>query len=453
MNGEMKRSKIKNSKSRNGKSNRTLAERDKALVWHPFTQEHTAAPRLPVSHGRGPWLFDTDNNAYLDLVSSWWVNLFGHACAPIAQSIAGQANRLEHVLFAGCTHEPAVQLCEALSAVLPTQLHKFFFSDNGSTAVEVALKMAHQYWRNAHGQQRKLFIGFEGGYHGDTFGAMSVGAHCGYHDQFRSLFFESVAVPFPDIWWDDADVQAKEQAALASLEAALSQHAGQVAAMIIEPLVQGAAGMRMCRPQFVARACALARANDTLVIFDEVMTGFGRTGTRFAFEQTGVVPDFLCVSKGITGGFLPLALTITGDPIYEAFLSEQAERAFSHGHSYTANPLACAAAVAAMALLESDETSHALQVLPQCHYEGLQQLQQEVPTIRHPRVTGTVAAFDLPASYPQAAGQLHQRFLEKGLLIRPIGQTVYLLPPYVISQAQLQAAYETIGQVLTQGEG
>ena len=426
----------------------TLAQRDKALVWHPFTQEQTAAPRLPVSHGRGPWLYDTDNRAYLDLVSSWWVNLFGHGCPPIAQSIAAQANRLEHVLFAGCTHEPAVQLCEALSAMLPAQLGKFFFSDNGSTAVEVALKMAHQYWKNAHGQERKLFIGFEGGYHGDTFGAMSVGAHCGYHDQFLSLFFESVAIPFPDTWWNDQEVQAREDAALAALETALIRHAGQVAAMIMEPLVQGAAGMRMCRSQFVAKACALARAHDTLVIFDEVMTGFGRTGTRFAFEQTGAVPDFLCVSKGITGGFLPLALTITGDRIYEAFLSEQADRAFSHGHSYTANPLACAAAVAAMALLVTDETSRALQVLPQCHHEGLQRLQQAVPALVRPRVTGTIAAFDLPPAYPYSAGQLHQRFLEKGLLIRPIGQTVYVLPPYVTSPAQLQAAYETMGQVL-----
>ncbi len=429
----------------------TLAQRDKALVWHPFTQEQTAAPRLPVSHGRGPWLYDTDNRAYLDLVSSWWVNLFGHGCPHIAQSIAAQANKLEHVLFAGCTHEPAVQLCESLNAMLPAQLGKFFFSDNGSTAVEVALKMAHQYWKNAHGQERKLFIGFEGGYHGDTFGAMSVGAHCGYHDQFRSLFFESVAIPFPQTWWNDQEVQASEQAALAALEAALIRHAGQVAAMIMEPLVQGAAGMRMCRPQFVAKACALARAHDTLVIFDEVMTGFGRTGTRFAFEQTGVVPDFLCVSKGITGGFLPLALTITGDHIYEAFLSERADRAFSHGHSYTANPLACAAAVAAMDLLVTDETARALQVLPQCHHEGLQLLQQAVPAILRPRVTGTIAAFDLPPSYPHSSGQLHQRFLEKGLLIRPIGQTVYVLPPYVTSPAQLRAAYETMGQVLASG--
>lgn len=427
---------------------RTLAERDKALVWHPFTQEHTAAPRLPISHGTGPWLYDTDNNAYLDLVSSWWVNLFGHACAPIAQAIAAQASKLEHVLFAGCTHEPAVQLCESLSAMLPAQLSKFFFSDNGSTAVEVALKMAHQYWANAQGQQRKLFIGFEGGYHGDTFGAMSVGAHCGYHDQFRSLFFESVAVPFAHTWFNDKDVEQKEQAALAALEVVLTRHAGQVAAVIIEPLVQGAAGMRMCRPQFITQVCALARAHDTLVIFDEVMTGFGRTGTRFAFEQTGVVPDFLCVSKGITGGFLPLALTITSDAIYEAFLSEQAERAFSHGHSYTANPLACAAAVAAMTLLVSDETARALQTLSQSHADGLRFLQQRAPDLQRPRTTGTIAAFDLPASFPHSAAQLHQYFLEKGLLIRPIGNTVYLLPPYVTTSVQLQAAYETIAAVL-----
>lgn len=426
----------------------TLVDRDKALVWHPFTQEQTALARLPVVRGNGPWLYDEDNNAYLDLVSSWWVNLFGHARPEIAASIAAQANTLEHVLFAGCTHEPAVQLCEALNQMLPPELGKFFFSDNGSTAVEVALKMAHQYWRNVCSQERRLFIGFHGGYHGDTVGAMSVGAHCGYHDQFRSFFFESVAVPFPETWQDDQDVDAREAAALDALETSLKQHAGQVAAMIVEPLVQGAAGMRMCRPQFIAQAVALARAHDTLVIFDEVMTGFGRTGTRFAFEQTGVVPDFLCVSKGITGGFLPLALTITSDPIYQAFLSDTADKAFSHGHSYTANPLACAAALASLTLLNTAETTKVWQRLTQDHKSGLHMLLQTVPCIERVRQCGTIAAFDLPEDYPSAASQLHQCFLQEGLLLRPIGRTVYLMPPYVVTGEQLHNAYERIAHVL-----
>ena len=431
-----------------GATQRTLVERDKALVWHPFTQEQTALARLPVARGNGPWLYDENNNAYLDLVSSWWVNLFGHARPEIAASIAAQANTLEHVLFAGCTHEPAVQLCEALNQMLPPELGKFFFSDNGSTAVEVALKMAHQYWRNAFSQERRLFIGFHGGYHGDTVGAMSVGAHCGYHDQFRSFFFESVVVPFPETWLDDQDVDAREAAALEALETSLKRHAGQVAAMIVEPLVQGAAGMRMCRPQFIAQAVALARAYDTLVIFDEVMTGFGRTGTCFAFEQTGVVPDFLCVSKGITGGFLPLALTITGEHIYEAFLSDTADKAFSHGHSYTANPLACAAALASLRLLNTAETSTIWQRLRQDHQKGLHMLRQAVPCIERARQCGTIAAFDLPDDFPLAASQLHQRFLQDGLLLRPIGRTVYLMPSYVVTGEQLRNAYERVAHVL-----
>lgn len=427
---------------------RTLVERDKALIWHPFTQEQTASPRLAISRGSGPWLYGTDDKAYLDLVSSWWVNLFGHGCPQIADSIATQASTLEHVLFAGCTHEPAVQLCEALAGMLPAQLGKFFFSDNGSTAVEVALKMAHQYWKNNFSQDRKLFIGFEGGYHGDTVGAMSVGAHCGYHDQFRSFFFDTLVVPFAQTWLDDDEVETRERLALVALEKTLSQHEGQVAAVIVEPLVQGAAGMRMCRPGFIARATALARKYDTLVIFDEVMTGFGRTGTRFAFEQAGVVPDFLCVSKGITGGFLPLALTITSDVVYQAFLSDKADRAFSHGHSYTANPLACAAAVASMTLLVSEETTRTLQCLSECHHQGMRQLRQEVPAVERIRVTGTIAAFDLPESESRTGAQLHQQFLEKGLLIRPIGRTVYLLPPYVTPAADLLTAYEVIADVL-----
>ena len=427
---------------------RDLLARDKQLIWHPFTQEQAAPPRLAVERGQGAWLYDFDGNAYLDLVSSWWVNLFGHARTEIADSIRAQAGRLEHVLFAGCTHEPAVQLCEALDAMLPAALSRYFYSDNGSTAVEVALKMAYQFWKNTLGQERQLFIGFEGGYHGDTFGAMSVGAHCGYHDAFRSLFFHSLAIPFPHTWQGDATVAQKEQAALTQLRQALVQNPGKVAAIIIEPLVQGASGMRMCRPGFVAQVHHLAREHQTLVIFDEVMTGFGRTGSRFALEQSGVAPDFLCLSKGITGGFLPLAMTVTTDRIYEAFLSEAADKTFSHGHSYTANPLACAAALASMRLLASDETTASLAELARGHEQGIAQLKERIPVIERPRIQGTIAAFDLPAAFPLSGRQLHARCLEQGLLLRPIGSSVYLLPPYVVSSMELAAAYEKLADVL-----
>ena len=424
-----------------------LSERDKALVWHPFTQEKTATLPIAIQRSQGSYVYDEQGCRYLDLISSWWVNLHGHAHPEIARAIYEQACTLEHILFAGFTHEPAVKLCEQLKSILSENLTRFFFSDNGSTCVEVALKMASQYWYNREQAPRPLFLSFEGGYHGDTFGAMSVGAQSGYHDPFKSLFFEVLSVPFPATWDGDEDVDMKENHALACLEHHLNENASRIAAIILEPLMQGASGMRMCRPAFVKMVVERVRQAGILVIFDEVMTGFGRTGTTFAYEQVGITPDFLCVSKGITGGFLPLALTITTDEIYNAFLSEHWHHAFAHGHSYTANPIACAAAVASFDVLMREETQDAIDAIHEAHKDGLAYLEKTCKCIEKIRLLGTIAAFDVHVQNPTL---LKEVFLQKGLLIRPLGKTVYLLPPYSATPTELIGAYQSISDVIKQ---
>ncbi|MBM3631903.1 MAG: adenosylmethionine--8-amino-7-oxononanoate transaminase [Alphaproteobacteria bacterium] len=425
----------------------TLQTRDQRIIWHPFTQEKTAAEVISIKRAKGSYLYDENNKAYLDLISSWWVNIHGHAHPAIAQSIYEQAKTLEHVIFAGFTHEPAVNLCEGLQTILPSDLCKFFFSDNGSTAVEVALKMAYQYWRNLGFHEKTTFLSFDGGYHGDTFGAMSVGAKSGFHNQFKDLFFSVLSVPYPETWDDDDDVESKEQNAMSALERYLDDHHHKIAAIILEPLIQGASGMRICRPRFIHAVIDRVRQQNILVIFDEVMTGFGRTGTYFALDQLGITPDFLCMSKGITGGFLPLALTVTTHKIFDAFLGDDFSTAFAHGHSYTANPLACSAAVTSLRLLKSSECQDAIKTIKQTHNKGIEQLKLKCPRIEKTRTIGTIAAFDLKNS-AHLMPSLKQQFFEQGMLIRPLGHTVYVLPPYCITHEQAESAYTKMIQII-----
>ncbi|WP_316354233.1 adenosylmethionine--8-amino-7-oxononanoate transaminase [Candidatus Trichorickettsia mobilis] len=427
----------------------TLSSRDRALIWHPFTQEQTAELPIVITKGQGSYLYDEHNNAYLDLISSWWVNLHGHANIAIANAIHQQALKLEHVIFAGFTHEPAVELCERLKALLPPHLARFFFSDNGSTAVEVAMKMAYQYWQNKGDFKRNKFVSFVGGYHGDTFGAMNVGRRSGFHDQFQELFFESVTISYPNTWDGDAEVEQKEHESLMQLQQLLVQEHQQIAAFIAEPLVQGAGGMRMCRPYYLKQVVSLLREYNILIIFDEVMTGFGRTGANFAFEIVGCVPDFLCLSKGLTGGFLPLALTITSNHIYEAFLSNDFNTAFAHGHSYTANPLGCAAAKASLDLLLTTKTQSAIQTINSCHLKYLPDLMQHCKFLKNSRVRGTIAAFELDTNYAYSIKDLKEQFLAKRLLLRPLESTIYLLPPYSITADELNDAYLKIASIIT----
>jgi adenosylmethionine-8-amino-7-oxononanoate aminotransferase len=420
---------------------------DARHVWHPFTQAGTAPPPILALGARGATIYGADGREYLDLVSSWWVNLHGHAHPAIAQAVADQAARLEQIIFADFTHEPAIRLAARLTELLPGDLDRVFWSDNGSTAVEVALKLAHQYWHNL-GEERTTYVAFEGGYHGDTVGAMSAGRASGFFTAWERMLFPVEMVPFPATWDGDPDPEAKEAVALDALERILDRHRGKVAAVIVEPLVQGAGGMRMCRPEFLRALAARIRDAGSLLIFDEVMTGFGRTGDLFACRGAGVTPDLVCLSKGISGGFLPLAATVTTERIWRAFLGEDLTTAFLHGHSYTANPLGCAAGLASLDLLVTAECAQQRRTIEAVHRERL----AGMSGIARPRVCGTIAAFDLPGGgegYGAGIGaRLKKEFLGRGLLLRPLGNVLYLLPPYCLDRGELERAWDIIAEVV-----
>lgn len=425
---------------------------DRRHVWHPFTQAKTAPDSVLIRSGKGAVVYGADGKEYLDLVSSWWVNLHGHAHPYIADAIAEQAHKLEQVIFAGLTHEPAVRLAQRLTSLLPDDLNRVFYSDDGSTAVEVALKLALQYWRNLGRPERRRYLAFEGGYHGDTVGAMSVGVSSGFYAPFEDLLFEVDVLPFPETWEGDAAVAEKEARCLSALEAYLDRRGDETAAVIIEPLVQGAGGMRMCRAEFLQALVQKLRAAGGLVIFDEVMTGFGRTGDLFACLKAGVTPDLICLSKGLTAGFLPLAATVCRDPIYEAFLDTSFDKAFAHGHSFTANPLGCAAGLASLDLLMKEETRARIAAIEARHRKHMARLAHH-PKVTRPRVTGTIAALNVEVEdrgYAAAIGpRLKAFFLENGLLLRPLGEVIYFLPPYCISDSQLDRSYDTLERALT----
>ncbi|KAF0136907.1 MAG: bioA [Rhodospirillaceae bacterium] len=417
-----------------------LLAHDRRHIWHPFTQGYTAPPPVAIRSAKGAVLYGEDGEEYLDLISSWWVNLHGHAHPDIVHAIATQASRLEQVIFAGFTHEGA--------------LNRVFFSDDGSTAVEVALKVARQYWRNMGTPERRRLLAFDGGYHGDTVGAMSVGGRSVFFGHFADMMFEVASLPFPATWDGDQGIEEREFNCLAALDAWLGRFGHETAALIIEPLVQGAGGMRMCRPQFLNGIASRCRAAGVLLIFDEVMTGFGRTGRLFATLTARVTPDIICLAKGLTGGFLPMSATVCRDGIYQTFLGETFDRALAHGHSFTANPLACAAAQASLRLLMSSQTEAALQAIERYHRLRMQRLASH-PRVGRPRVTGTIAAFDVigeGSGYGAAVGRrLQDFFLARGLLLRPLGNVVYLLPPYCITPEQLDRAYDLIEAALSGG--
>lgn len=428
----------------------TLSVRDQKAIWHPFTQHKTAPLSIPIVRGEGAYLFDAEGKAYLDLISSWWVNIHGHANPMIAKAIYDQALCLEQVIFAGFTHKPAIVLAEKLLALLPEGFSKVFYSDNGSTSVEVALKMAYQYWRN-QGENRHRFLAFSGGYHGDTFGAMSVGQSSKYYQAFSDLLFEVDFAPFPATWQNDALCLEKENEALQWIEEYLDQHAEETVAFILEPLIQGASGMRVCRVEFLQNLEKLLHRHGVLMIYDEVMTGFGRTGAFFACEKAKTQPDIICLSKGLTGGFLPLAATVCREEIYQAFLQEDIDHALMHSHSFTANPLGCASALASLTLLNNENTRLQQDQMIRMHQNMLDEL-ESLKGIEKLRQCGTLAAFDVAVETPYGS-KLSQKwrslFMERGLLIRPIGKTIYFLPPYCISQKDLKRAYSDMIEILT----
>lgn len=417
-------------------------------IWRPFTQMKTTPEPLKVKRGEGVWLELEDDRRILDCISSWWVTIHGHAHPKLAEALYQQANNLEHVIFAGFTHEPAEQLARKLLKHLPSQLTRVFFSDNGSTAVEVALKMAYQYWRNL-GEERTTFITFDGGYHGDTIGAMSVGAGSTWWQKFRSLMFETALVPFPETYDGDLEVDRKEAEALAAIEQFLKQQT--IIGIFIEPLVQGAAGMRMCRPQFLQALRKLADQYNVLLIYDEVMTGFGRTGELFACLKSSTAPDIICLSKGLSGGCLPLSVTVATEAIYQAFYQDDPTQAFYHGHSYTGNPLACATGVVSLELLEQSPDGY--QKLESLHWKFLNRYLFSNPRLKQFRVCGTIAAMEVKTEdqsgyFNAIAPVLKAKFLEAGFLLRPLGDTLYIMPPYCITADELETVYQVIDRTL-----
>ncbi|HHH36189.1 MAG TPA: adenosylmethionine--8-amino-7-oxononanoate transaminase [Gammaproteobacteria bacterium] len=441
-----------------------LAQRDLRVLWHPCTQmkDHETWPPIPIRRGQGPWLEGFDGRRYLDAISSWWVNLFGHANPRINAALRDQLDTLEHVLLAGFTHEPAVALAERLVALTPEGLTRVFFADNGSSAVEVALKMSFHYWRNQGRPRKTRFITLENSYHGETLGALAAGDVALYKDTYRPLLMETLAVPSPDCYLREAGEswEAHSRRRFAAMEAVLERHAHEVCAVIVEPLVQCAGQMRMYHPVYLALLRQACDRHDVHLIADEIAVGFGRTGTLFACEQAGISPDFMCLSKGLTGGYLPLAATLTREEIYQAFYDDYASlRAFLHSHSYTGNPLGCRAALATLDIFEEDpvlENNRRLAGLMAHHAAPL----EDHPHVAEVRQQGMILAIELvrdratrePYPWQERRGRrIGQQALARGVLLRPLGDVVYFMPPYVVDEDEIAlmvgAATEAIERV------
>lgn len=408
------------------------ALRDQRSIWHPFTQAQTASPPLPIVQGKGVYLYSDTGKEYIDAISSWWVILHGHAHSYIAQKIGIQAEQLEQVIFAGYTHPQAITLAERLLAALPSGYSRIFYSDNGSTAIETALKIALQ----SVGKKKRLLT-FSGGYHGDTFGAMAAAGKNHFNRPFWPYLFEVESIPPP--------LPNQEEDSWNAFERALA--AGDIGAFIFEPLIQGAGGMRPHSGTILAQMIRTCYAQGILTIADEVMTGFGRTGPLFACHALGVTPDIICLSKGITGGFLPLGATVVKEFLFEAFLSSDPLKALLHGHSYTANPLACAAANASLDLLLTTECCEARQMIEKEHQSFRQQWMNHPKLVRCD-VLGTILVLEYKLEAELCRYEFRQRlieyFLENGIILRPLGNILYLLPPYCISQEELRKIYSVI---------
>lgn len=413
-----------------------LAERDQHTIWHPYTQIKTAALPIPIVRGEGALLFAEDGTTYIDAVASWWVNLHGHAHPYIAQKVSEQLSTLEHVIFAGFTHPAAVTFAERLLQILPQGQSRIFYSDNGSTAVEVAMKMAIQYWNNL-GTPKKKIIAFRDSYHGDTFGAMSVSARSAFTAPFWSYLFEVAFIDVPTAGNEDESIKQLEAFAAA----------GGVAAFIYEPLVLGTAGMVMYTPEVLNQMLKICRSHDILTIADEVMTGFGRTGRLFASEYLPEQPDMVCLSKGLTGGTMALGATSCNEKIYEAFLHDDKSKTLFHGHSYTANPVACAAGLASMDLLLQDATTQSIKRIETRHEAFIQSI-KDLPQVKEARQRGTILAVEFEdggtSYFSDLRDTLYSFGLDHGVILRPLGNIIYVIPPYCITDAQLDQVYKTI---------
>lgn len=410
---------------------------DKKHVWHPFTQMQTAGEPLMITKAEATTLYDANGKTYLDANSSWWVNVHGHGHPYLAEALTQQFMRLDHVIFAGATHPQAIRLASRIAQILPEKLEKVFFSDDGSTAIEVALKMAFQYWFNK-GTEKKRVIALDGAYHGDTFGAMSIGQRGTFNQPFEHLFFDVDFISFP----------SEENRYKALQEAEQFLKSGEVAAVIVEPLVQGSAGMRMYDAVWLDALTKLARSYDALVIFDEVMTGWGRTGKLFAHNFCLEAPDIVCLSKGLTGGVLPLGLTVATNEIYDAFLHPETSKALLHGHSFTGSALACAVANASLDLFEQPETWDAIEWIEERH-RFFSTVLREHPKVANIGLCGTILRFEIKTGegnnyFSSIRDEAYNYFLEQGCLIRPLGNIIYLNPPYCINETELDKLHVTL---------
>ncbi len=422
-------------------------------IWHPFSQEALDPPPIRIAKAEGVYLYTDDGRRLIDGISSWWVNLHGHCHPAIMAAIAQQTRKLDHVLLAGFSHEPLEQLCVGLRRVLPAQLEHIFFSDNGSTAVEVALKMAVQYWQNSGQPKKQSIVALDHAYHGDTAGAMSVSADSTFTDPFRDMRFPVHRVHSAYCYRcpvgktrATCNIECADQ-----LERLLEEKNGEIAAVIVEPLLQGAGGMIVHPVEFLQRVRRLCTEYNVLLIADEVLTGFGRCGKMFACELANVVPDLVCLSKGLTGGTLPMGATVCVSKIHDAFVSADRTRTFFHGHSYTGNPIAAAAAVASLAIFEREPVFERIEMISRIHAERLEAIKGH-PAVGDVRAIGTVAVVELRADdagyMSHLKPKLYKFFLNAGILLRPLGNIIYVLPPYAISAADLNYIHDRIAESL-----
>jgi adenosylmethionine-8-amino-7-oxononanoate aminotransferase len=438
-------------------NNQQWTQRDLAIVWHPCTQmkDHEWLPLIPLVRGKGPWLFDADGNRYLDAISSWWVNLFGHCHPKINQALKDQLGRLEHTLLAGATHIPAIELAERLLARAPTGLTRCFYVDNGSAAVEAALKMSFHYWKNQGYPHKDHFVSLQNSYHGETLGALSVGGVGLYRDVYKPLLHAGFSVPVADLYERQADetIESYTERRFAVLEHLLIEKGDQIAAVLVEPLVQCAGGMRMYPSLYLSRLRESCDRHGVHLIADECAVGMGRTGTFFACEQARISPDILILAKGLTGGYLPLSALLVREPLYQAFYDDyRSHKAFLHSHSYTGNPLACRAALATLDLFDQEPVLEQNQKLHERLVLGLSPLQGH-PHVADVRITGTIAAVELAQNGPHKIGyplgerrglEVFRYGLQHEAWLRPLGNVVYLMPPYVINAQETETLCATV---------
>ncbi|WP_313102748.1 adenosylmethionine--8-amino-7-oxononanoate transaminase [Stutzerimonas nitrititolerans] len=440
--------------------NESWMQRDLAVLWHPCTQmkDHEQLPLIPIRRGEGVWLEDFDGKRYIDAVSSWWVNVFGHSNPRINQRIKDQLDQLEHVMLAGFSHQPVVELSERLVALTPPGLERVFYTDNGSTGIEVALKMSFHYWRNSGQPAKQRFVTLTNSYHGETVAAMSVGDVALFTDTYKPLLLDTFKVPSPDCYLRPEGMSWEEHSRnmFAHMERTLAEHHREIAAVIVEPLIQGAGGMRMYHPVYLKLLREACDRYDVHLIHDEIAVGFGRTGTMFACEQAGITPDFLCLSKALTGGYLPMAAVLTTDKLYQAFYDDYSTlRAFLHSHTYTGNPLACAAALATLDIFEQDNVIEANKALAARMATATAHLVDH-PHVAEVRQTGMALAIEMVADkarktpYPwqeRRGLKVYEHALQRGALLRPLGSVVYFLPPYTITEEQI----DLLAQIATEG--